>query len=414
MLEKGKLAFDLKKYLKEDLEATQKVFEKLLTFFPLGMKVYATDKQILIHLLDIQKRGLPINKEETQNLLNKYLVVVRETEEFFRKRYNININSPIQIAKKFGLENAQKSTLIKFLFETEDDEKRKPIEIILDYKKKVKLVEFLKRFLKKANSGNRVYGYFHPCGALSGRLSCSDENLLQVPRDLRKIFQTDKWFLLYDFSQIELRLAGQMWKDPLFVRAFQNEEDLHYLTSQTLFQKLEISKEERQIGKIFNFAMLYGAGVKTLYEILLDAGLNYNLETIKNFRYAWLNLYKTIKKHQYEIKTYLETHGKIIIETALGRSILAKNFSDALNFPIQGSGADLLKGVVIKFLRKFPEARIINLVHDEIQIECETEEEAKEYAKALDENLKETWEILFQEVFVPVKGEYSIQNFLAK
>lgn len=414
MFERGVLNFDYKKYVQEDLEATHKLFQKLFSYYPVGQKVYAVDKMMVLILLDIQKRGISFARKEAEKQYDQIEVVIHETAKYFRERFGININSPVQIVKKFKLPNAQRSTLIEAVLNCDDAEKKKAIEVILQYKNQVKQLNFLDRFLNFSKYDGRVRGYFHPCGAISGRLSCVNENLLQIPRNLRSLFVTDKYFLIYDFSQIELRLAGQIWKEPLFIKTFQNDEDLHLLTSKTLFKKGEISKEERQTGKIFNFAMLYGAGIKTLSQVLLEAGLNYSVETVRDFRYSWFNLYKQIAKHHKEVAEYLRENKTITIETALGRVIQASNFSDALNFPIQGSGADLLKGVVIKFLRKFPDAKIINLVHDEIQIECETEEEAKIYAEALETCLKEAWETLFPEVYVPVKGEYAISKSLAK
>jgi DNA polymerase-1 len=420
LLEKGVVSFDIQKYLTEDLVAVKKLFDYFAKFFPAGSKVYNVDKMILLILLDIQKRGLPLNINEAESLLKKYKIDLLGIAEFFRKRYNLNVNSPLQIAKKYNLPNAQRKTLIEFLIKSEQDKNGNntlvsDIKGILQYKEKAKIVEFLTKFLKVARrNNNKVTGYFHPCGAISGRMSCSNENLMQIPKELRKIFQTDKYFLVYDFSQIELRLAGQMWKEPLFIKAFQNDEDLHTLTTQKIFKKMDVTKEERHVGKTFNFAMLYGAGINTLYDLLISANLMYSLETIKEFRNLWYDLYKTIQKHHWELIQYFKNHNEIVVETALGRIIKAKRFSDALNFPIQGTGADLLKGVVIKFLKKCPDAKVLNLIHDELQIECESEEEAQEYAKILDQSLQEAWQVIFPEVLVPVKGEASISKSLAK
>ena len=417
MLEKGYTHFDVRKYLEEDVTATQTLFEFFLNKHrqALKNKTYLVDKAFLLHLIDIQKRGITFDIEGAFAEYQKLKIIAKETAEGFYKKFSVNINSPIQLQKKFKLATTSRTSLIEFLLENKQPELKPVIESLIHYKKLKKRVEFLEKFIQKAKKNNgRIYGKFSPCGAISGRLSCSDENLMQIPRDLRKFFKTDKYFLIYDFSQIELRLAGQIWKEPIFIKTFQEKEDLHSLTAKILFKKENITKEERFVGKTFNFAMLYGATEKTLRALLIDAGLNYPVEVVTEFRKNWLNTYKTIRNVHYETLKTLKEQQYVIVNTMLNRLIYTTKFNEALNIPIQGTGAELLKGVILKFLRKFPEAKIINLIHDEIQIECETKEEAETYLQALNQCLQEAWHNLFPEVLVPVEGEGQISKTLEK
>lgn len=416
LLSRGVTTFDLKKYLTEDLRATESLFNFLLSKYPYAFKnkAYITDKAFMLHLIDIQKRGLPFSVTEAQREYEKSNLIVQQTAVGFYKKYGVNINSPVQIRKKFKIESTEKATLMNYMIEGKDPELKMIAETLLQYKKLKKKTEFLERFIKKAKAEGRIYGKFNPCGAISGRLSCSDENLMQIPRDLRKFFKTYGYFLIFDFSQIELRLAGQLWKEPIFIRAFSNKEDLHMLTAQVLFKKSDITKEERFVGKTFNFAMLYGASEFTLRTLLVEAGLNYPIEIVQEFRENWLNTYSTIKSVHYETYKILKEKKYIVVNTVLNRRIETNKFNEALNIPIQGTGAELLKGVVIKFLRKCPEAKIVNLVHDEIQIECSTRDEAQEYLRILEHCLQEAWHNLFPEALLPVEGEGVITKTLEK
>jgi DNA polymerase-1 len=101
-------------------------------------------------------------------------------------------------------------------------------------------------------------------------------------------------------------------------------------------------------------------------------------------------------------------NGSIPVYTVLRRNRYTEHLNIALNFPIQGTGAELLKGTVVLFTKKYPNAKIVNLIHDEIQIECDSQEEAQEYIKALDEAGAEMWNYLFKNFEIPFQGEASV------
>jgi DNA polymerase-1 len=408
-LEKGGRLLDnrLKDYLTEDLNATDLLYQHTITKHEKFKPVYLLDKAFLIRLLQIQKRGIPINIEEVSKLLRGKKPVFNQNLIAFQKTYQFNPFSPIQVKNKLNLPDAQKQTLLYHLFTTKDERLKQCIHDILVLKKQQDEISYLEEWIDKGSSG-RLYGHYDVCGAITGRLSCSDLNLLNIPRHLRYLFYKSP-FLKYDFSQIELRLAGQIYYIPTFITAYRNNEDLHSKTASILFDKPidQITKEQRQIAKQFNFALIYGASVQTLQQLLYEGNILLTYEETKFLRAKWMSYHRRVSEHIQSIMNALK-NGSITVTTVLRRNRYTEHLNIALNFPIQGTGAELLKGTVVLFTKKYPNAKIVNLIHDEIQIECESQEEAQEYIKALDEVGAEMWKFLFKNFEIPFQGEATV------
>jgi len=408
-LEKGlKLSNNqLRDYLVEDLNATELLYKHTIANHQKFKPVYVLDKAFLIRLLQIQKRGVPINIDEVAKLLREKKPVFNQNLIAFQKTYQFNPFSPIQVKNKLNLPDAQKQTLLYHLFTTKDERLKQCIHDILALKKQQDEISYLEEWMEKGASG-RLYGHYDVCGAITGRLSCSNSNLLNIPRHLRHLFYKSP-FLKYDFSQIELRLAGQIYYIPTFIVAYRNNEDLHSKTASILFDKPidQITKEERQIAKQFNFALIYGASVQTLQQLLYEANILLTYEETKFLRAKWMSYHRRVAEHIQSTMNALKA-GSIVISTVLRRSRYTEHLNVALNFPIQGTGAELLKGTVVLFTKKYPNAKIVNLIHDEIQIECESEEEAQEYIKTLDEAGAEMWTYLFKNPEIPFQGEATV------
>jgi DNA polymerase-1 len=194
-------------------------------------------------------------------------------------------------------------------------------------------------------------------------------------------------------------------------KAFAEGKDLHKLTATVLTGKDydEITKEERQRAKAVNFGLLYGMGAESLQKYAYtNYGVDMNLEEAEEIREKFFQHYQGLARwHEKTAEKLLRTN-VLNVKTLLGRVCAASGFTNALNYPVQGSGADLLKLSCVRFKnlceKKGIDAKIINLVHDEIVVEVDTDK-AKETAKLL----KEAMESSCNDLFKTFKTEVEIE-----
>ncbi|KAL8426480.1 hypothetical protein Efla_001782 [Eimeria flavescens] len=259
----------------------------------------------------------------------------------------------------------------------------------------------------------RIHAQLHQCGAGSGRFSCDSPNLQQVPREaaFRRCFvpaspdappsaaaahlqQADeaghtaaaaptaaaaatkggeKWkFLIADFSQIELRIAADIAEDEKMIEAYQQGRDLHRLTASLLLSKPEeqLSKADRQLAKAVNFGLIYGISVPRFRAYALSAyGVSLTPAEARAFHANFFKHFKGITRwHQQQKRlTPLETR------TRSGRraSFDAFSFTKALNYPVQGTSADITKESLALLLPRLSEVegQLVMCVHDEIIVQ---------------------------------------------
>jgi len=250
----------------------------------------------------------------------------------------------------------------------------------------------------------RVHTDFNQAVTATGRLSSSSPNLQNIPirtafsRQIRRAFLPEPGWLLVaaDYSQIELRILAHLSQEPVLVEAYQNNRDVHRLTAQLLFEKEEVTPEERRLGKTINFGVIYGMGAQRFAR---EAGVaasegkafieRYNDRYGKVF--AYLQQMKREAIAQGYVSTILgrrryfhfessrlrklqgENPKAIDLETA--SKSLGKNDSQLLraaaNAPIQGSSADIIKIAMVRLheLLANYEARLLLQVHDELVFE---------------------------------------------
>jgi DNA polymerase-1 len=174
-----------------------------------------------------------------------------------------------------------------------------------------------------------------------------------------------------DYSQIELRIAAKITKDPKMLAAYRDGVDLHTLTARTLLGKDEVAKADRQLAKAINFGLLYGMGAKNLR---VYAKSNYGVTLTEDeaaaHRETFFATYTGLRNWHRRQKD-----GEIDTRTILGRRRLGvKHFSEKLNTPVQGSGADGLKAALANLWYRqdeCPGAFPVLIVHDEIVVECD-------------------------------------------
>ena len=232
-----------------------------------------------------------------------------------------------------------------------------------------------------------VTGRIHPnwfqIGARSGRFSCRQPNLTNIPRDgeTRQCFITAPGCVLLkaDYSQIELRIMAKVSGDRTMVAAYSQSEDLHKLTASLVLDKplIDITSDERQLGKIINFGLIYGMGVNKFKNLAQsEYGVILTLEKASLFRKKFFNSYSGIKQFHAAIRRQWQK-GIRESRTLAGRRRLWSQESkpllnEMLNHPIQGLSADITKLALAKLFAPLRRtgAQLICVVHDEILLEC--------------------------------------------
>jgi DNA polymerase-1 len=233
-------------------------------------------------------------------------------------------------------------------------------------------------WLKHAVSDGRVYAGWRQIGADSGRMSCREPNLQNMPRDprYRRCFRAPDGRLLVkgDYSQIELRIAAKLIGDKAMLDAYKSGADLHTLTAQRVLCISEVTKQHRQLAKALNFGLLYGMGARSFREY---AKSNYSLDLTErqawNYRQSFFVAYpnlaawhtKVRREHAAETRTLIGRRRQFGVKTP---------DTERLNTPVQGSGADGLKlALALLWERRaeVPGAFPVLAAHDEIVIEAD-------------------------------------------
>jgi DNA polymerase-1 len=269
--------------------------------------------------------------------------------------------------------------------------------------------KFGRDFLEHVVDG-RVYSDWHPIGAVTGRMSSSEPNLQNVPRypdhPHRTCFKAPEGRVLIkaDYSQIELRIAAAIAGDARMIQAYRQGQDLHTLTARMVLGKAEVTKEDRQRAKAVNFGLIYGMSAETLRE---HARNNYGVELseteAQEFRRRFFWTYRGIADwHERERQA-----GPHDVRTRSGRLVRnVDRFTNRLNTPVQGTGADGLKrAMALMYERRHEvpsDVKFCLAVHDEVVVEC-NETDAQAVADWLKTNMLEGMQGLIPEVPVEVE-----------
>ncbi len=240
----------------------------------------------------------------------------------------------------------------------------------------------------------RIHTSFNQTIAATGRLSSSDPNLQNIPiktedgAKIREAFVAERGYVLIsaDYSQIELRLLAHLCQDESLLDAFRNDFDIHTKTAMELFEikKEDVTPDKRRIAKTINFGIIYGMGATKLAE---ELGIK-RAQAIKYIE-DYFTKYKSIKKYTEKViekareTGFVETlfHRKRYIPDINSHDQMLKSFAErvAVNMPIQGTAADLIKIAMIKIdeiiQTKKMKSKMILQVHDELVFEVPHDEE---------------------------------------
>lgn len=339
---------------------------------------YQLDMLALSYSFEFQTNGLPVNQDKVHALYKSNLEQVEALD------VPVNVNSYKQVRPYIG---SNKSDALGLAYLTlKGNEKAKKVN---EARKLLKTNSFLKKFI--TNDG-RIYGKFAP-SARSGRFTCKDQNLEQLPRKTKGVFGVpeDRVLIYSDYPQLELRAACVITNEQAMAELFRAGADLHGYTAEMLFGK-DYTKTQRQIAKTCNFNLLYGGGHKVLGDILVkEAGILLSESELLIIKRKWLNLWKTIAKWQQQgISAWRKGQAW---QTPLGRKYFASRMTDQLNIRVQGFGAEVAKLAMHYMMPKLiEEVKLVNFIHDSYILECPNDPIIYETAaEVLAEAMQEAW-----------------------
>lgn len=373
-------------------------------FDDLGMHdIYEKMEKPLVPVLrDMQTWGIKIDTAMLAKLLastNKELEKL-EKEIYRLSGTTFNINSPSQLGEvlfnTMGIKGRVRKTgggaLSTAAPELEKLRDGNPIiDLILEYRELQKLkTTYIEPFPTLVAPDGRIHTTYNQTGTTTGRISSENPNLQNIPtrtelgQEFRKAFiaEDDYEFLSLDYSQIDLRVVAHIAKDEKMIAAFRNGEDIHTRTASEVFDvpPEQVTKEMRRQAKALNFGIIYGMGATGFAR---SAGVDRN--RAREFIDAYFKEFKGVAAYMEATKA--QAHRDGYVETLFGRrrvipeinstmpQVLAAGERMAINMPIQGTAADIMKLAMIKiydYLKKnysSDDIRMLLQIHDELVFE---------------------------------------------
>ena len=386
------------------------VFEKDLDRFQLIKVMNEIEIPLIPVIVNMEKTGVSVNTEKLDNLSSDLNNKINKLEKDARNilgQNEINLRSSQQLAKvlidDLGVPKTKKTktgytmdaNTLEDLLGLEDlnQDARNLIKIVLEHREFSKLKSTYSDSIPTLvnSKTKRLHTYFNQSGTSTGRLSSSDPNLQNIPvrteigNEVRKAFEAKNGHVLMsaDYSQIELKILAHLSEEPGLLKAFRNNEDIHDATAKTIYQTESVSKDQRRIAKILNFGVIYGLsphGVSRQTDLTRIQG--------KEFIEIYFGKYPGIKKYIDDVIDFAKKNK--FVETLTKRRRLISEISSpnfqirsssermAINMPIQGSAADVIKIAMINISKKMEEknmtSKMIIQVHDELIFEVPEEE----------------------------------------
>lgn len=367
-------------------------------------KLFETiEMPLIIPLYHMEQYGIRANKKELQEYGKRLAVKIEEVEKSIYQQVGetFNINSPKQLGEilfeKMKLPGGKK-TKTGYSTAAEILEKLAPeypvVQEILEYRQYTKLkstyADGLSSYIDK---DGRIHGKFNQTITATGRISSTEPNLQNIPvrmelgREIRKVFIPEDGyvFLDADYSQIELRVLAHMSEDQHLIEAYRDAEDIHSITASKVFHvPLEdVTPLQRRNAKAVNFGIVYG-----ISSFGLSQDLSVSKTEAQEYIEQYFQAYPGIKRFLDHLVASAREKGYSI--TMFGRrrplpeitssNYMQRSFGEriAMNAPIQGTAADIIKIAMIRVDRRLTEqklkSRLILQVHDELLIETHREE----------------------------------------
>ncbi len=366
--------------------------------------LYITLELPLVYALyDMETVGVKVQKEQLDNyskvLAEKIEIIMQEIYDEVGEEFNIN--SPKQLGvilfEKLNLPYGKKT---KTGYSTSADvlDKLKSeypiVAKILEYRQLTKLKStYADGLVNYINKDGRIHGKFNQTITATGRISSTEPNLQNIPirmaagREIRKVFVAENGYTLIDadYSQIELRILAHMSDDANLINAYREAKDIHQTTASHVFKVPldEVTKEQRSNAKAVNFGIVYG---------ISSFGLSQDLSISRKEAQTYINDYfeSYPKVKEFLEKCVSDAKEQGYSKTMFGRrrpipelkssNYMQRSFGEriAMNSPIQGTAADIMKIAALNVFRKLKEknlkSRIVLQVHDELLVEAHNSE----------------------------------------
>ncbi|MBU0975675.1 MAG: DNA polymerase I [Patescibacteria group bacterium] len=390
-------------------------------------------------LADMEATGVAVDSEYLSKLSFNLARKINKVEKAIYScvGHEFNLNSPKQVSevlfKELDLSPSRKNKGGSYSTSAAVLEGLKGTHPVIDnllvYRELSKIKSTYTNSLLECIDKNtgRIHTSFNLAVTSTGRLSSTNPNLQNIPiatnigKKVRRAFVAEKgWKLIsFDYSQQELRLLAHLSEDPNLWKAFAEDLDIHTHTAAGLFDKpsYKITKKERSVGKTVNFAVMYGMGSRGLSE-----SLKISYEEAETFIKKYFEQYSDVKRFYDMYIGEVEKTG--YAETMFGRrrsaaGLTSGNFfarkavyRELINFPLQGSAADMMKLAMIETARlidkKYKQvARIILQIHDELILEVKEEETKGTFAEEVKHLMQDICKLK-----VPIQVNYEIGDSL--
>jgi len=382
----------------EDTAERVKSYEKDGVF---SKEIAELETKLTSILRDMEDAGIKIDKPYFKKLGSEMEKEIKKIEEKVYKRASkeFNISSTQQLSAVLfedlgispkGLKKTPKGVISTASPELEKIQKENPIvEEVLTYRELKKIyTTYVKPLPVAADENSRVHTHFDQFGAATGRMSSSNPNLQNIPKQgewgkkIRKGFIAEKGFQLvsFDYSQIELRIAAHVSGDKKMKEFFEAGADIHQMTAAEVFaiDKSEVTEQMRFRAKALNFGVLYGMGARGFAS---SAGIS--IGEAEDFIENYFVRFPQIHEYMEGMKEFAREHG--YVETMFGRKRYIPEIDSttpqlraaaermAINHPIQGSAADIMKMAMVRVEEDIELARekwkVLLQIHDELLCE---------------------------------------------
>lgn len=378
-------------------------------------EVVDTEMTFVLERARIELAGIPIDVEGIEAKLQEIEPQVQALDDVYKK-IGVNPRSPkmLDYLQELGydIESTSKNDLVEFAGAAE-------IDRLINLRELKNQVDYLSSSLERQRDG-KVYPDYRQIGAPTGRMSCHGLNLQATPTALASLFACPApgyVFITADLPAIEMRIAAIIAEEDVLINCFESGEDPHSLMASRITGKPinEIGKSspERKKAKAANFGFLYGMGATTFKKYARAQGIEFSQEEAEAFRQEFFTMYPGIKSwHRCVGNLLRESEDKIYVkeiddmvsvvcrETLSGRAMKAAGYCSALNYAVQGTGADMIKRAAVLVGRELRKqrlkAKIVHIVHDDLRVLCPVEEVAAVSAiltgvmgKVVDDLLKE-------------------------
>ncbi|HSW97236.1 MAG TPA: DNA polymerase [Candidatus Saccharimonadales bacterium] len=402
----GSLEETLTRYSVKTLEdLAEKQQEKLNNTPKLAVLFYEIEMPLAKVLWQMEQKGILLDTKQLSKVGEEIDLLLLSVQEEINKETGgeININSPAQLgcflAEKMGVSLGKTKT---GKYATNEGELSKfanqfpIIDHLLTYRSLSKLRStYVESLIQKVDAESRIHTTYNQVYVNTGRLASSQPNLQNIPvtstlgQEIKSCFiaSPNHTLVSFDYSQQELRMLAHLAGEEALIKAFEENLDVHKITASKLFTVpyIEVSKQQRAIGKTINFGIIYG-----MSSFGMSAGLNIPQTDAEHFIQQFYLSYPKIKIYY---DTYLK-NAQIqgFVETMLGRRRYVfenpkRKFIDnstrrvLMNYPIQGTAAELMKKGMVdvqkKILTKYPEVSLLLTIHDDLVFEIPDTEENK-------------------------------------